>query len=114
MEEKGIILSYRLSVDLNKLGLEFFKAIIYFRTLSERDEKALFEWMRTHPYSLYYIRSLAPWEVEFEFVVESYQHFNQIINELRQKFPHVIRNYEHLIIIYESWMPAYREMLKAD
>jgi len=114
MEEKGIILSYRLSVDLNKLGLEFFKAIIYFRTLSERDEKALFEWMRTHPYSLYYIRSLAPWEVEFEFVVESYQHFNQIINELRQKFPHVIRNYEHLIMIYESWMPAYREMLKAD
>ncbi len=112
METKGIILGYRLSVDLNKLGLEFFKAIIYFRTLSERDERALFEWMRTNPYALYYIRSLAPWEVEFEFAVESYQHFNQIINDLRQKFPHVIRNYEHLIMIYETWMPAYQEMLK--
>jgi len=112
LEEKEIILSYRIAVDLNKLGLEFFKAIIYFRTLSEKDERALFEWMKRHPNSLYYIRSLAPWEVEFEFAVENYQHFNKIINDLRMYFPHVIRNYEHLIMIYETWMPAYQEMLK--
>ena len=114
LEEKKIILNYRIAVDFNKLGLEFFKAIIYFRKLSEKDEKSLFEWMRTHPNSLYYIRSLAPWEVEFEFAVESYQHFNSIINDLRKKFPNVIRNYEHLIMIYESWMPAYQEMLKSS
>ncbi|MCL6088757.1 MAG: AsnC family transcriptional regulator, partial [Candidatus Marsarchaeota archaeon] len=112
MEEKEIILSYRIDVDFNKLGLEFFKAIIYFRELSPKDEKALFEWMRIHPSSLYAIRSLAPWEVEFEFAVESYQQFNAIINEMRQRFPHVIRNYEHLIMIEERWMPAYKEMLK--
>ncbi len=112
LEKKEIILTYRIAVDLNKLGLEFFKAIIYFRTLSEKDERALFEWMKREPNSIYYIRSLAPWEVEFEFAVESYQHFNKIINDLRQRFPHVIRNYEHLIMIYETWMPAYQEMLK--
>lgn len=114
LEQKGIILTYRIAVDLNKLGLEFFKAIVYFRTLSERDEKTLFEWMKQQPNSIYYIRSLAPWEVEFEFAVESYQHFNRIINDLRQRFPHVIRNYEHLIMIYETWMPAYQEMLKVN
>lgn len=112
LEEKEIILNYRIAVDFNKLGLEFFKAIIYFRTLSEKDERALFEWMRTNPNSLYYIRSLAPWEVEFEFAVENYQHFNKIVNDLRRRFPNVIRNYEHLIMIYETWMPAYKEMLK--
>src|SRR3989338_7693172 len=112
LEDKKIILSYRIAVDFNKLGLEFFKAIIYFRKLSKQDEKSLFEWMRANPNSLYYIRSLAPWEAEFEFAVESYQQFNQIINDLRKKFHNVIRNYEHLIMIYENWMPAYHEMLK--
>ena len=112
LEDKKIILNYRIAVDFNKLGLEFFKAIIYFRKLSKQDEKSLFEWMTTNPNSLYYIRSLAPWEAEFEFAVESYQQFNQIINDLRKKFHNVIRNYEHLIMIYESWMPAYHEMLK--
>jgi DNA-binding Lrp family transcriptional regulator len=107
MEEKGIILGYRIAVDFNKLGLEFFKAIIYFKSLSKEDERSLFEWMKQHPSSLYYIRSLAPWEVEFEFAVENYQQFNQIINDLRKRFPHVISHYEHLIMIYETWMPAY-------
>ncbi len=114
MEETGIIAGYRIAVDFNKLGIEFFKAILYFKSLSEKEELALYEWMRVHPNSLYYIRSLAPWEAEFEFAVESYQHFNSIINELRKKFPNVIRNYEHLIMIYESWMPAYAEMLKIE
>lgn len=113
LEEKKIILSYRIAVDFNKLGLEFFKMFIYFRTVSEEDERSLAEWMRTHPKALYYIRSLAPWEMEPEFAVESYKEFNQIVNELRKKFPHVIRNYEHLIMIYETWMPAYKEMLKS-
>ena len=112
LEEKGVILSYRIAVDFTKLGLEFFKMFIYFRTVSEKDERAMAEWLRAHPKAVYYIRSLAPWEMEPEFVVEGYKEFNQIVNELRKKFPHVIRNYEHLIMIYETWMPAYQEMLK--
>ena len=114
LEKKGIILGYRIALDFNKLELEFFKAIIYFKKLSRYDENSLFEWMKQHPNSLYFIRSLAPWEVEFEFAVESYQHFNQIINDLRKKYANVIRNYEHLIMIYETWMPAYHEMLKSN
>ena len=108
------ILNYRIAVDFNKLNLEFFKAIIYFRKLSKNDEKSLLEWMRVNPNSLYYIRSLAPWEAELEFAVESYQQFNSIINDLRKKFHNVIRNYEHSIMIHENWMPAYHEMLKAN
>jgi DNA-binding Lrp family transcriptional regulator len=112
MEEKKIILGYRIAVDFGRLGLEFFKAILYFRKLSRKDEGALFEWMKDHPNSLYYIRSLAPWEAEFEFAVENYHQFNSIIKDLRNMFPHVIRNYEHLIISEEVWMPAYNEMIK--
>ncbi|MCC7569737.1 AsnC family transcriptional regulator [Candidatus Micrarchaeota archaeon] len=107
MEKLGIILSYRVSVDLNKLGHEFFKAIIYFKALSKKEEESLFAWMSTHPNSVYYIRSLAPWQAEFEFVVKNYQEFNQIINSLRKNFPKVISHYEHLIMIYEAWMPAH-------
>ncbi|HLC74560.1 MAG TPA: AsnC family transcriptional regulator [Candidatus Nanoarchaeia archaeon] len=112
LEEKEIILGYRISVDLNKLGYEFFKAIVYLKSLSTRDEKSLFEWMKTHPNAVYYIRSLAPWEAEFEFVVENYQQFNAIINDLRKKFQHVVRNTEHLIMIEETWMPAYKKMFE--
>lgn len=108
MEQNGAILGYRIDVDLNKLGYEFFKAIVYFKSLSEKNEKILIDWMRKHPNALYYIRSLAPWDAELEFAVESYQQFNKIMNDLRKTFPDVIRNYEHLIMIEEHWMPAWK------
>ncbi len=113
LEEKEIILSYRVSVDLNILGLEFYKAIVYFKKLSKKDEERLFQWMQNQPSSQYYIRSIAPWEAELEFVVEDYQKFNEIINDLRKKFHEVVRNQEHLIMIYETWMPAYKEILRS-
>lgn len=112
LEQKGIILSYRVGVDFSKLGLEFFKMFIYFRKISKQDEYSLARWLQTHPKALYYIRSLAPWEMEPEFIVENYHEFNQIANDLRKKFPHVIHHYEHLIMNYETWMPAAKEILK--
>lgn len=111
MEETGVILSYRISVDLNKLGYMFFKAILYFKSLSRTQELSLREWMRSHRNSVYYIRSLAPWEAEFEFVVENYWQFNQIISDLREKFPNVVKNCEHVLFSEEGWMPAYGKTL---
>jgi len=114
LEEKGVILNYRIAVDFNKLGLEFHKVFIYFRTLSKKDLEALFEWTRVHPNAVYHITSIAPWDAELEFVVNNYQQLNSVIDDLRKEFPHVIRNYEHLIITYETWMPAYKEFLKTS
>jgi len=107
MEQQGIILSYRISVDLNLLCLGFFKAIIYFKSLSRKDERSLREWMRGHRNSVYYIRSIAPWDAEFEFVVENYSQFTGIINELRERFPNAVKNCENVIFSEERWMPAY-------
>lgn len=107
LEENGVIMSYRIDIDINKLGLEFFKALIYFRSLSKKDEETLMEWTRIQPNAIYYIKSLAPWDVEAEFIVESYHQFNDIINKLRKDFANVIKNYEHLLIIDEIWLPAY-------
>src|SRR3989338_469103 len=42
MEEKKIIIQYRVAVDHKKLGYEMFKAFIYFNNLSEKDENKLF------------------------------------------------------------------------
>ncbi len=111
LEKKEMILQYRLAIDLNKLGLEFFKVFLYCKSLSKSDEASLLEWMRRHPKSLYYIRSLAPWELEFEFAVENYHEFNKIMSDLREQFPHIIRNHEHLIMSSEMWMPAYTQLL---
>ena len=40
MEEKGIIIQYRIGVNLNKLGLELYKAVIKLDRYNKSDEKS--------------------------------------------------------------------------
>jgi DNA-binding Lrp family transcriptional regulator len=112
MEELNIIQAYRISIDLNKLGLEFYKAIIYLKQLPDRRKSAFYEYVKNHPKIIYFIRTFTPWEIELEFVVENYGEFNSIIRELRSEFADVIKNYELVIMYWESWFPAYKKLFE--
>jgi DNA-binding Lrp family transcriptional regulator len=110
MENVGIILGYRLEVDVGKIGLEFFKVNIYFKSASKKREKALMEYMLNHPQSDYYIRGIAPWDVEFEFIVDGYGNLNKILNDIRKEFADVIRNHETMTFYWDEWMPSYHKL----
>ncbi len=106
LEEKEIIVGYRLSLNLARIKMEAFKALIYFNYIDEKREKSLLEYLHQIPYTSYYLRVISPWEGEIEFIVEDYNHFNAIINDLRKKFSDLIKNYESVFISKEAWLPG--------
>src|SRR3989338_5751747 len=106
LEEKEIIVGYRLSINLAKVDMEAFKALIYFNYIDEKREKSLLEYLHQLPYASYYLRVISPWEGEIEFIVEDYNHFNAIINDIRKKFSDLIKNYESVFISKEAWLPG--------
>ncbi|NQU79685.1 AsnC family transcriptional regulator [Candidatus Woesearchaeota archaeon] len=110
LENLDIIQAYRISININKLGLEFFKAIIYFKQLPPKRMTALYEYVKLHPKIIYFLRTFTPWELELEFVVESYLEFNEIISGIRSEFSDIIKNYELIIMYEEAWFPAYKKM----
>ncbi len=112
MEELGIILGYRLEVDVRKMGLEFFKVNIYFKSASKKRARALMEYMLNLKQSDYYIRTIAPWDVEFEFIVESYGELNSVLNGIRKDFADLIRNHEVMTFYWDEWMPSYHLLFK--
>lgn len=112
LEQKNIVQAYRVALDLNALGLQFFKAIIYLKQLPDARKATLYEYVKNHPKIIYLIRTFTPWELELEFVVESYQECNEIIRALRSEFADVINNYELVIMYKEAWFPAYRKIFE--
>jgi DNA-binding Lrp family transcriptional regulator len=106
LEEQGIIISYRISININKLGLEFFKIILYYRSISPKEEKRLLEYIKRLPQSIYYIKMIAPWDAELELIVNNYHELNEIVDNLRKEFHEIIRNHETVIIQKENWLPA--------
>lgn len=110
LEEKGIIIQYRIGIDLNKLGLELYKAIIKLDRYSKEDEKRLLEYVSRLPNIHYFIRNL--WQLEPELVVSSYQEYYGIIENLKKEFPFVIRSVDSVLMITDEWTPGFRNLLK--
>ncbi|MFH1589591.1 MAG: AsnC family transcriptional regulator [archaeon] len=110
LEQKGIIIQYRIGIDLNKLGLELYKAIIKLDNYTKEDEKRLLEYVSKIPNIHYFIRNI--WQIEPELVVSSYQEYYTIIENLKKEFPYVIRTVDSVLMITDEWTPGFRNLLK--
>ena len=58
MEKEGVIIQYRIGVDLDKLGLEHYKAILHIDKYSKEDEKKLLGYISGLSGSQYLIRNI--------------------------------------------------------
>ncbi|MCB9358404.1 AsnC family transcriptional regulator [Candidatus Woesearchaeota archaeon] len=112
MEEKGIIIQYRIGINLNKLGLELYKAIIKLDRYTKEDEAKLLTYLSNVPNIHYYIRNI--WQIEPELVVSNYQEYYKIIERLKEEFPYVIRSVDSVLMITDEWTPGFRNLLKVQ
>ena len=103
MEEKGLIMQYRIAIDHSKLGLEYFKAFIYFENLTHETEMKLLEYAHNHKEIVLLIRQLSAWDIELEIMAENYESFNRIMDDIRLEFSNVIRNYEFVLMREDVW-----------
>jgi Lrp/AsnC family leucine-responsive transcriptional regulator len=110
LEQKGIIIQYRIGIDINKLGLELYKAIIRLDKYTKEDERRLLEYMSRIPNIHYFIRNI--WQIEPELVVSSYQEYYGIIENLKKEFPYVIRTVDSVLMITDEWTPGFGNILK--
>lgn len=110
MEQKEIIIQYRIGIDLNKLGLELYKAIIKLDKYSKKDEKKLLEYISNLPNTQYFIRNI--WQLESELVVSDFQEYYKIIEALKKEFPYVIRTIDSVLMVTDEWTPGFKNLLK--
>ncbi len=109
MEKLGIIIQYRIDVNLEKLGLQLFKAIVHFDKYTQEDEKRFTSFMSAMPNTHYIVQNM--WQTELEIVVHSYVEYIQIINTLKKLFPSYIRNVEALLMKTDEWTPGYKKLI---
>lgn len=112
LKQKGIIIQYRIGTSLNKLGLELYKAIIKLERYTKEDEKALLDYLSNIPNIQYFIRNL--WQLEPELIANSYQEYYKIIEDLKLKFPKVIKSVDFVLMITDEWTPGFKNLLKTE
>lgn len=112
LEKSGIIIQYRIGVDLNKIKKELYKAIISLDNYSKEDEKKFTNYISSFPQVQYFIRNI--WNLELEFVVNNYQEYYEIIENLKKEFPYMIKTIDSVLMISDEWTPGFKNLLKKE
>ena len=96
LEKDGIIQSYRIFIDVGKIGKKFYKAMVSAKALSEKDEKAIYAFCASRPETTYFVGCFGEWDFEIETEVGDEADFRKIMSEFMNQFGGVAGDYEVL------------------
>ncbi len=101
LEKKGVIVGYRTLFDLEKLGYQYFKVHISLKDLNDREEKRIKSYIKQHPNIVYDNEILGGFDLEIEIQVPSLGDLRLILDEMKERFPGIIKNYTYMLFYRE-------------
>lgn len=107
LKKEGIVLCYRALIDLEKIDYHLYKLILRLHNFSKEEETRLVTYCKTIPEIGQYLRLVGNWDAEIEFEIESEEKLYKTINEIRNKFDKIIKDYEVLHLVEEYKMNYY-------
>ena len=110
MEDLGIIVQYRIGVDLARLDLKLYKVIFDLWNYGEEEHKAFSVYIQTRPEIQYVVRNI--WSIELEVVVSTYQEIQKIIDEIKVKFPRLCLGVDTLLLESDEWTSALTNLIQ--
>jgi len=92
LEKKKVIQSYRVNINLEKIGYEYYKINIILDDFENYNK--LFNYSNNHPNIIYYDKTLSDLDFEIDVEVENREKLLKLLAEIKSKFK--IRNIEIL------------------
>ena len=104
--KSGVIKGFRVGIDISKLNLQYFDVRIILTDHSYR--KKIIDYLQNKPFFKCINTAFGYTDLELELILENLDKLIQIMDDLNEKFPHVIRNYHYLKTREthkERWLP---------
>jgi len=92
--KEGVIQGFRCDIDLSQLGYQFFKADIDLKDYKQRGK--IINYAKINPYLVRIDKSVGISDLELEYHVKSLEQFHEIMKDLINKFPDVIKKYRYV------------------
>ncbi len=97
MEKEEIILAYKAHLDPKKMGSIFCKAIIYLASSTKERVSEFVNYCTSLPKAVWPQRVIGAWDFELDLEIENYDRFQEVIFDLKEKFPGIIQKFEFII-----------------
>ncbi|MBI2148275.1 Lrp/AsnC family transcriptional regulator [Candidatus Woesearchaeota archaeon] len=96
LENKKIIQKYIAEINLNKININYCKAILYLNNPSKEEEKKLYSFCSQYNFVTYLVEVLGEWQFEIEAEIESQDQLIALLRKIRNEFPNLITDYDIL------------------
>ncbi|MBI4451829.1 Lrp/AsnC family transcriptional regulator [Candidatus Woesearchaeota archaeon] len=96
--QKGIINRFRLLLDISKIGLSYYKVIIYVKDYTDQKNLRLKQYCINEGNIFHYEQKMGPWMLELELDSENYESADKQLKQMKEQFPDFVRSYELLLI----------------
>jgi len=107
MERKNIILAYRAHLNPKAMSRTFCKEIIYLANANQESINQFISYVSSIPDVVWPMKVMGSWDFELDCEVENYDKFQDIILDIKSKFPHLIKNHEFCIVSKEFKLDFY-------
>jgi Lrp/AsnC family leucine-responsive transcriptional regulator len=101
LEKKKIISGYKIAINYEKLGIKFFKTLIYLDNPNKERINTLANYLSQNKNIIHYLKVLGNWDIEIEFEVYSDEEFDSIIKEIKDEFSYIIKRVDTITISKE-------------
>lgn len=98
---KGVIVKFRLDLDVQKYGYKYFKILIHLKNITKRGDTELKEYCRRLRNVFHYEKKIGPWMLEIELDEKDYSDVYKTLKKMKETFPDYIKNYD-IMIIYKQ------------
>ena len=110
LEQKGVIVQYRIDIDRELLDYEFYKTIVWINSYTAEDEKRFRKYVSNIPNIAYFLHDI--WQIEMEIFARNFQEYTEILDALKRKFPQVIDSVDTVTLLSDEWTPGYENLFR--
>jgi DNA-binding Lrp family transcriptional regulator len=94
LKAEKIITGFGIGLGLNKIGYEYFKLHLRFKTFDKKRFEEMIEFARFHPNIVFTNELIGGDDLELDIYIESTEAYHKVLNEIRYKFSDVIKDFE--------------------
>lgn len=109
LEKGGFILGYTAWYDAKKLGLEYYKILIGFRSMTKEKETEFLDFCLEQDNVIYLNKCIGSWDMEVDVLVKDTVELHNFLVGIKTKFGHLIGNHKYIAAIEERMLNPLRE-----
>ncbi|MFC1682132.1 Lrp/AsnC family transcriptional regulator [Nanoarchaeota archaeon] len=101
LQKRKVINGFRISINYEKLGMQFYKLFLYLDKSSPKRINDLVTYFRSNKNIIHNVKVLGNWEFEPEFEVSSENEFNSLLSSMKDQFSDIIKTIDIITISKE-------------